>query len=387
MPLVDPEGVDMTNSTFFAAALAPAAPHYFKVTGVDVLGREGTESEVASASAGVGVVRFAGSTRAGTAVAASAARYLAYPDDPYMGDTVVIASDSDYVQALAANSLAGSLNASVLLAGTTLPRDTAAEVRRLGAKKAYVVGTTRAVSTAVDAALKALGLHVERIKGTDAYDVAAKVARRVMSPAAVLPGDVEVIVVNGTSKSDMCSLMPVAYSSRLPIVILKGAAVPSQFKALLAKVEVSGGTVIGGKYAVSTKTARSVFSGGDYERVWGNTAVQTAGKLAGWAVEKGYSTWHNVGVANGANWGYNLAIGAATRGGVVLLNAGKTLDPTTAALLRKNAPNIQTVSVFGGTGTATASVFAKIRTAMSARSGPVALEMPFPPPFPDDGDM
>ena len=383
MPLVSPGGVDMTGSTFFAAALAPAAPHFFKVTGVDVLGREGAESAPASANAGIGVVRFAGSTRAGTAVAASAARYLAYPDDPYMSDTVVIASDSDYVQALAANSLAGSLNAPVLLAGATLPRDTAAEVRRLKVKKAYVVGTTRAVGSGVDAALKALGLHVERISGTDGYDVAAKVARRLMAPAAILPGGVELIVVNGTSPSDMCSLMPVAYSSRLPIVILKGATIPAPFKTLLAKTEVSGGTVIGGKYAVATKTARAVFSGGGYDRLWGSTAIQTSGKLAEWAVGKGYSTWQNVGVANGANWGYNLAIGAATRGGVVLLNAGKTLDPTTAALLRKNAPNIQTVSVFGGTGTATSSVFAKIRTAMSAHSGPVALSMPFPPPFPE----
>jgi subtilisin family serine protease/putative cell wall-binding protein len=385
MPLVAPTGVDMNGRTFFAAALAPAALHFFKVTGVDVLGREGAGSAIVSAKAGVGMARFAGTSRAGTAAAASAARYLPYPEDPFMSDVVVIASDSDYVQALAANSLAGSLNASVLLARTTLPRETAAEIRRLKVTKAYVVGTTRAVGTGVDAALKALGLHVERIGGTDGYDVAAKVARRLMAPAAILPGGVELIVVNGASPSDMCSLMPVAYSSRVPVVILKAGAVPTQFKALLAKTEVSGGAVIGGAHAVSTKTARSVFSGPGYRRVWGNTAIQTSGKVAEWAVEKGYSTWQNVGIANGSNWGYNLAIGAATRGGVVLLNSGTVLDPGAAALLRKNARNIENVSVFGGTGTATASVFAKIRTAMSAKSGPVAMSMPFPPPFPDEG--
>ena len=384
MPLVGPEGVPMTNSTFFAAALAPGAPHFFKVTAVDVLGREGAESAVASATAGVGVVRFVRSTRAGTAAAASAARYRAYPDDPFMGDTVVIASDSDYVQALAANSLAGSLNASVLLAGPTLPRDTAAEIARLKVKKAYVVGTTRAVGPAVDAALKGLGLHVERIAGTDGYDVAAKVARRLMAPAAILPGGVEVLVVNGTSTADMCALMPVAYSSRVPVIILKGKTVPASVRTLLGKVEISGGTVIGGILAVPTKVARSVFSGGGYQRVWGKTAVQTAGKLAGWAVDKGYSTWENVSVANGSHWGFNLTIGAATKGGVVLLTSAKTLDPTTAALLRENAPKIGTVSVFGGTVTVSSSVFAKIRTAMSARSGPVVNELPFPPPFPDE---
>jgi putative cell wall-binding protein len=382
MPLVGPEGVPMAGSWYFTGPLAPGFTHYFKVTAIDALGREGADSNVATASAGVGVVRFDASNRAANAAAASVGRFSPYPGDPYMSDSVVIAPDADYIQALAANSLAGSLNASVLLAGKTLPVETIREISRLKVRKAYVVGTTGAVAASVDRALKALGLKVERITGSDAYDVAAKVARRVMTPAAITPGPVQVIVVSGASKSDMCALMPVAYSSRVAVLVVKKDSVPPATKSLIAKVQVVGGTVIGGTGAVSDKVARAVFGGPGYARVWGQHAAQTSAKLAAWAVERGYATWDRVSVANGDSWTSNLAIGAATHGGVVLLSSVRSLDPAVVALLRANAAGIDKVAIFGGYASVNASVQAKIRAAMGAPSGPVANAMPTPPPFP-----
>ncbi len=382
-PLVGPEGVPMTDSSFLAAGLTPALAHYFRVTGVDVLGNEGAASSVASAAAGPGVIRFAGSTRAGTAAMASVSRFSPYPKDPTMGTSIVIAPDSDYVQALAANSLAGSLNASVLVAGKTLPRETADEIRRLKVKNAYVVGTTRAIAPAVDAALKGLGIHVVRIAGSDAYDVAAKVARRLMAPGAMAPKDVRVFVVNGTSPSDMCALMPIAYSSHIPVLVVKATSVPAPVTALLSSVRVSGGTVVGGTLAVSDKVMRTVLKHGGAERVWGQRAVQTAANLATWAVGQGYATWDDVSIANGSGWTNNLSIGSATRGGVVLLSPATVMDPVNTAILREHAADIDTVRMFGPLSSLSASVQSKVRSAMAARTGPVAN--PFQPGPVDPG--
>jgi ectonucleotide pyrophosphatase/phosphodiesterase family member 5 len=107
--------------------------------------------------------RLAGRNRFGTAAVLSA---LAFPDG---ADRVVVASGEAFADALAATPLAIALGAPLLLAGRGgLPPETAAEVARLGATSAIVVGGTGVLGEAVDAGLSSAGVgSVERIAGPD----------------------------------------------------------------------------------------------------------------------------------------------------------------------------------------------------------------------------
>jgi subtilisin family serine protease/putative cell wall-binding protein len=383
LPVALPRAGNMAGAFTYVAGLTPGLPHFFRVTAIDILGREGEPSQVVSAAVGVGTRRFSGADRAITAAAASNGRFSPRALDSAGSDTVVIASRSNYTQALAANSIAGRYGASVLLAGSSLPPATIGEIQRLGVHKALVVGTNAAVSPAVDAALKGLGLKVERITGSDSYDVAAKVARRM---ATSVMGSRDALVVRGTS-SDMCSLMPIAYSSGRPVVVVRKNSIPSAFKTFLTRTPLSSVTVIGGPGAVSKKVFKELSRKASARRVWGTTAADTAAKLAAWGVDNGLASWDNVSIANPAAWSQNLNIGAASRGGVVLHTSRTRLTSVTASTLRRNSRSIDAVSVFGGTGSVATKVKSRICTAMSIPASCQIADPDFSFGPPDDEDI
>lgn len=376
----------MSGYSLFVAKLAPGVPSYFRATALDILYRDSDPSTVVVGTPGIGVRRFSGD-RASTAAMASRACFEPSTETTPGSDYVVIAPDSNYIQALAANSLAGRYEASVLVAGKTMPAATRAEVQRLGVHRAFVVGTKSAVSSAVDAELKGLGIHVERVGGSDSYAVAANVARRM---SASLFGSRDAFVVNGASRSDMCALMPIAYSSGRPIVVVKRTSVPSAFKSLIAKTPLSSVTIVGGPQAVSTKLLHWFGRDAETERIWGKLASDTAAALAERAVDWGWATWENVSVTDPSSWSQSLNIGAASDGGVVLVTSGKSLSAATSRVLKRNAESIDMVTVFGGSGTVSSSVQSKIRSAMSiTMSGVIAAPGssfgPGFPGFPGDG--
>ncbi len=377
------EAPEMQDSSMFISGLAPATEYNFRATGVDVLGRGGAASTVVTGTAGSGTRRFTGDGRIGTAAAASAGMFAAKTDDFRESDVVVIAPSSSYIQALAANSLAGRYGASVLLAGSTLPSVTAGEITRLGATRAIVVGTNAAIAPAVDATLRGMGLEVERVTGADSYAVSAKVARRM---SGTILGSHDAFVVSGDSVPDMAALMPVAYTSGRPVFVVKKNTVPASVKAVLGQTPLDSATVIGGRGVVSTTVSRQFSRKAPTERVWGQIGSQTAAKFAAWAVDNELAAWSGVSVANPNAWAQSLNIGATSRGGVVLLTSSSKLPAATASALRRNAREINTVTSYGGWGTVSPSVQRALRSAMSIKyPTPIADPMDSEePPFPED---
>lgn len=98
-------------------------------------------------------------------------------------NSVVIATDSAYWDALSASSLAGSLDCPVLLTyPDSLASQTAAEIKRLGAKTAYICGGPLAISTTVDARIQALGCtNVVRVYGQDHQGTSRAIADKVQA--------------------------------------------------------------------------------------------------------------------------------------------------------------------------------------------------------------
>ncbi len=83
---------------------------------------------------------------------------------------VIIATGRNFADALAASGLAGSYSAPLLLSDThSISADTLAEIRRLGATRALVMGSSAAVGDEVAQALRNAGLTVSRFGGANRY--------------------------------------------------------------------------------------------------------------------------------------------------------------------------------------------------------------------------
>ena len=82
-------------------------------------------------------------------------------------------------QVSAALSQERAVNASPILSGKdSLPADTLAEIKRLGATKAIILGGVGVISKKVEAQLKSNGLTFERVAGSTRYETSVKAAKR-----------------------------------------------------------------------------------------------------------------------------------------------------------------------------------------------------------------
>jgi unsaturated chondroitin disaccharide hydrolase len=311
------------------------------------------------------VTRLAGPDRYRTAVRASQVTFDA-------ADAVVIASGAAYADALAASGLAGMLEAPVLLTRpAALPADVAAEVTRLGATRAVVVGGTAAVSEGVATALDALpGVAVERIAGADRYATAAAVAAAV----AADPGYAgEACVVRGDDFADALALSPVAYAGAMPVLLTRRDALPGPTAAFLAATseDTTHVVIAGGTGAVSLAVERAAATVGASDarattRLAGADRYRTAVAIGVWALDHGRADAAVIGIATGAGFPDALAGGAAVghRGGVLLMSRQAHLPAEVAALLGARARIDTDVRLFGGEAAVSAVAENELRTAL-----------------------
>lgn len=106
-----------------------------------------------------------------------------------MTDVVIASGDNAHlVDALSAGPLATLRGAPVLLTQErALPAATAAEVKRLGATRAYLIGTVDVIGTVVETALRAAGVTtIVRLGGADRYATAVAVSQEISPPGRAL---------------------------------------------------------------------------------------------------------------------------------------------------------------------------------------------------------
>ena len=126
----------------------------------------------ANASA-TSITRISGSTRYETMAMVS---QTAFPSAA--SKAAVVASGSSFPDALAASSLAGHLNAPILLTDPkTLSNATANELDRLDADTIYIIGGTNAVSNNAEKAIQASrpSATIRRLAGNTRFDTAYQI--------------------------------------------------------------------------------------------------------------------------------------------------------------------------------------------------------------------
>ncbi|MDO8881206.1 MAG: cell wall-binding repeat-containing protein [Coriobacteriia bacterium] len=315
------------------------------------------------------VLSVAGDTRFETAVEAST---LAYPSG---AGTVVIATGRNWPDALGGSALAGALDAPILLTEPgSLPPAVAAEITRLKATHAVILGGTSAVATAVEDALKTK-LTVERIKGTDRYDTANQVAARVKSEMGGA-FDGTAFLATGGNFPDALAAAPLAAHNKWPLYLSH----PTTGVSAATRAAMSGVTkvkILGGTAAISQAVQDSLAGSFSVSRIAGATRYDTAAQVAQYGVTSAGHMWNRVGIATGENYPDALAGGVlqGKAGSVMLLTPTASLCTEAGYKLLNNRGDISTVTFFGGTGAVSPATRTSVLSALAGTWTP-----PLPPP-------
>ncbi len=303
----------------------------------------------------VTMIPVAGASRFETAVEASK---RAFPTglDPAGELTVVIATGRNWPDALGGTSLAGALDGPVLLVDTnSIPAAVTAEIERLGAQRAIILGGAGAIGTPVQAALEAkLGVaNVSRIWGTDRYKTADAIAEETIEVLGA-GFDGTAFVATGANFPDALAAAPLAAAQGWPLFLADPAkGLSADTKLVMTGVDEV--LLLGGSAVVSPAVEQylvATYGDAAVTRLSGASRYQTAVTIASYGVANAGLSWDGVGITTGERSPDALAGGIVQgrAGSVMLLTLSDRLDSATAAALSANKADISTVTFFGGTG-------------------------------------
>ncbi|MBW3665426.1 MAG: cell wall-binding repeat-containing protein [Actinobacteria bacterium] len=260
--------------------------------------------------------RLAGEDRIGTAVAVSKTNWE-------QADTVLIARADDPADALSGTALAGAHDAPLLITMSGgLHSAVEAEVKRLGATRAFVLGGPGALSDQVVRDLRSAGVAtVTRVAGPSRSATAAAVAAKLPVPS----GGTAFLVRGDSSRTWADALAVSGLAARRAAagqawpVLLVSDDVPEATLSALADLEVSEAVIVGGTAVIPTTVEDRLRSKGlDVRRIAGRDRYETSLRVA--MMDSAVTTSPLV-AATGSNFPDGLAAGAlaARLDGVLLL--------------------------------------------------------------------
>lgn len=316
----------------------------FELELVDLAGNTTVEEIVITRGAG-DVFRLQGNDRYQTSVAISKEGFET-------SDVVVLARGDNFADALAGVPLAAKYDAPVLLTPSNkLEQVTKDEIKRLGAKKVYILGGQGAIGKDVETQLKSISGDIEivRLAGQSRFETAAKIAYEVAPE-----GSDSVVVVNGMNFPDALSVASYAGANGLPILLAENSdELPWHTGKAIDKLGATESLVIGGKAVVSDKAMNELPNA---ERIAGANRFATSVEVAKYF---GANTGNGMFVATGNQFADALsgaALAASLDTGILLV--GTDLDSSVQNYLANN--NVASVGVLGGQSAVSDKVFNKI---------------------------
>jgi putative cell wall-binding protein len=270
--------------------------------------------------------------------------------------TAIVASGTDFPDALAGTQAAAAAGAPLLLtAPGTLPAATASALKTLKPGRIVILGGPAAVSSDVENALAGYTTgSVTRISGADRYATAAASAQ-----AAFPNGAGTVFLASGVDFPDGLAGAPAAWHEHAALLLTAPGAIPAATAAALDTLRPSRIVVLGGVNAVSAQVATAAAGWAPVTRVADSDRYATAVAVLRQSFTSPASTVY---VATGQAFPDALAgaVAAAESGSPLLLTTPNTLPSSVATAIRDYRPN--SVTVLGGT----AAVGATVVTQLSA---------------------
>lgn len=279
-----------------------------------------------------GIKRIFGASRYETAIEVSKKGWNT-------AETVFLARGDDYADALAGVPLAYRLNAPILLTPAGfLPGEVAAEIQRLQAAKAVILGGSGAVCEAISLELAGMGLKVERIEGPNRFATAAAVAKT-FDPAGV---DTAVIAY-GLNFPDALAAASYAAQAGMPILLTAKDTVPPDTLDALDYLGVSQVLVVGGTGIISDNVLAQLPPA---VRVCGDNRYATAVAIT----EHFAPLCQHMFIATGTSFADAVtgAVLAAKQNSGILMVLKDGIPPEVAAYLETQ--DMKGFSILGGTG-------------------------------------
>ncbi|GAB4280548.1 MAG: hypothetical protein Kow0056_15090 [Coriobacteriia bacterium] len=305
-----------------------------------------------------GASRVAGTDRYRTSVEVSKEAFDS-------ADTVVIATGENWPDALGGSALAGAVGGPLLLTRTgDLPGEVRAEIQRLGAQNAYILGGYNAVTFAVEKELEGLlPGWVNRVWGGDRYSTSQEIADKVIAVSDHWDGTV--MYATGADFADALSAAPLAAGLDWPIVLVDPAD-----GATYIPDNTQQAVIVGGTKAVPQSTYELLrfspwLSNDDITRIAGPDRYATGAALAQFGVDSGL-LWDGVGIASGMNFPDGLSGGVAVgmERSVLLLTPYGTLHPSPKQALTDNKGDITACRFLGGTAAVSTTVENQVKSVL-----------------------
>jgi putative cell wall-binding protein len=292
-------------------------------------------------------------------------------------DTVIVATGTNFPDALAATGLAGIEGAPVVLtAPDSLSTQAKETIQALSPSTIYIVGGTGAVSSAVENTLKTLVADPSKVirsagasRTATALDIYAKGGNAWGSTA---------IIACGSSFADALSISPYAYTEKAPVFLADSkvgldADTITTLKAAIGAGAITHIVIVGGTGAVPDavevqlgyKTENTTI----FTRLGGANRYATSALIAAHIESASASLgFHQIAVATGANFPDALAGGAfAGKVGTVLLLVDDSADGRSqiAAVVAAHKEAIGFGHVLGGEGAVSSALKAALESASS----------------------
>lgn len=162
-------------------------------------------------------------------------------------DTVFIASGANFADALAGAPAAAAQGAPVLLVQQDgVPTEVLAEIERLGAKNAVILGGTSSVSNDAAGTLLSAGVSVERVAGENRYLTSAAVATRYAAETEIS------FFASGEGFADALSVASPAGVFGAPVLLVSRETV---LKEVIDATDPVTAYIIGGEKTISDGVA------------------------------------------------------------------------------------------------------------------------------------
>ena len=187
----------------------------------------------------------------------------------------VIASGSSFPDALAASSLAGHLNAPILLTDPkTLSNATVDELNRLDVDTIYIIGGSNAVSNNVEKAIQASrpSATIARLAGSTRFDTAYQIYSELTKLGV---NSKTAIISTGANFADALSASPYSYMQSAPFFLSSQSGLDEE--SLAALKDFQSAIIVGGTNAVPLSVEQQLRSiGVATSRLQGTTRYETS---------------------------------------------------------------------------------------------------------------
>ncbi|MEK3806998.1 cell wall-binding repeat-containing protein [Bacillus sp. FSL H8-0547] len=287
--------VDFEHARYIAEKNAPNARVINKVSGEIVFTNIANDKVTRK----LPVTKLAGDDRYKTAISVSRKMYPAGFADSKPDKTILIATGTEYADALSAGPLSRKHGAApiLLVKGTSLGTDTVNEISRLKAKKAIILGGEVAVSKGIETQLQSMKLSTQRISGANRFETNQKILNEV--------GNVDgYFIASGRNYPDALGAAPIAAQKNWAIMLSDTKSLPS---ASSAKLKGKQALIVGGTSVLTSAVDTQVKNAGpsSYTRLAGENRYETLAKVL-WKFDSSLSS-DSIMVSTGANFPDALA--------------------------------------------------------------------------------